>query len=74
MSAAQAEDNLAREAGDGFDFEALKAAARAAWMKQLRRSLFEASDDVKTIFYTAITLAALPARDRRIRPVLFGLR
>ena len=63
VSAARAEDNCSREAGDGFDFDGLKAKARAAWVRQLSPMEITASDNVKTIFYTAMYHALLFPRE-----------
>jgi len=63
VSASRAEDNFRREAGDGFDFESLKAKARATWARQLSPIEIDAPDDVKTIFYTAMYHALLFPRE-----------
>ena len=51
---AQADDTMCRELGDGFDFEAAKARAKAAWTRALAVLEIEADEDVKTIFYTGM--------------------
>ena len=63
IDTARAKDNSSREAGDGFDFETLKAKARAAWARQLSPIDITASDDVKTIFYTAMYHTLLCPRE-----------
>lgn len=63
ISEAKAKDNLVCEAGKDFDFDALKATAKAAWTKQLEKMRIEASDKVKTIFYTAMYHAMLFPRE-----------
>ena len=60
---ASAEANLEREAGSGFDFDALKERSRAAWAKQLGVMEIEADDDVKKIFYAAMFHALLFPRE-----------
>ena len=63
VSPEKAADNLRREAGDGFDFEAMKTAARDAWESKLATMRVDASDEVKTIFYTAMYHAMLFPRE-----------
>ena len=61
IDAAQAKDNLEREAGGGL--EALAARSRAAWKEQLARIEIDAPEDVRTIFYTAMYHACLLPRE-----------
>lgn len=51
---AQAADTMRRELGGGFDFEAAKARAQAAWERALSVLEIDADEDVKTVFYTAM--------------------
>lgn len=63
VSTAHAVGNYMREAGEGFDFDGLKAKSRAAWARQLSPLEIEASEEVKTIFYTAMYHALLFPRE-----------
>lgn len=55
--------NLDREIGEGFDFDKVVSATKAAWEKQLSKISIDAPERVKTIFYTAMYHASLYPRD-----------
>lgn len=63
ISCAKAEDNLRREAPDGFAFETMKATARTRWEEKLGVVSVKASEKVLKIFKTAQYHAMLFPRE-----------